>query len=488
MSLGAVALLVLLALLPAAAASGAEWRGHVLSGEAAAAQMFGVSCPATSLCVAVGGNNTIASSTEPLTPGGWKAVYVDEGVAPGSPNQRLIKGVSCPSTNLCVAVSALGKIITSTEPSGEASAWSVADLDPSGPNTHFYGVSCPTTGFCVAVGGGGTIAVATNPTGGAGAWSITHLAEPLELRDVSCNSPSFCVAAGDNGTNIRPDASNLAEVVSSTAPLSGIWQTAELPGAHGSIFGISCPATSLCVGGDMFGNVVGTTDPTGPASAWTSFSAGVSVQTTGATCSSPTQCLIVDNNGDAITAAEPLAGTAAWTVKNLIPYAPEVRNALFSASCLSPTFCAIGATGEVLTSTNPTAPAPPPPPAKGTGKPGGKESGGGKIRPKRPRVILIPGQAAEVLAPSGKAILQFRFHVKRGFQIHGYVCSFDHGKMRPCTSPQRHQVGTGHHVFRVRAVGWTGLKGREASAPVKVCRHSAVPFTCLQSVPKLRPH
>jgi hypothetical protein len=473
-SLGAVALLAVLALLPGAAASGAEWSGHPLGGEAAASQLFGVSCPSTSLCVAVGGNNTIASSADPLAPGGWKAVYVDEGVVAGSPNQRQIKGVSCPSASLCVAVSGLGKIITSTEPTGDASAWSVADINPTGPNTHFYGVSCPTTGLCVAVGGGGTIAVSTDPTGGAAAWTITHLAEPLELRAVSCNSPSFCVGVGDNGTGTRPQASNVAEAVSSTAPLAGTWQTSAIPGAHGSLFGVSCPAMPLCVGGDMFGNVVGSTDPTGPTASWSSFSGGVSVQITGVSCSSPAQCLIVDDNGDALTSSEPLSGTSSWTVQNLIPYSiePPIPNARFSASCLSGAFCAIGATGQVFTSTNPTDP--PPAPVKPIAKSGSGKSGKHKVRPKRPRVILIPGQAAEVPAPGGKALLQFRFHVKPKFQIRGYVCSFGGGKMRPCKSPQRHQVGVGHYVFRVRAVGWTGLKGREASARVQVCRQTVV--------------
>lgn len=101
------------------------------------------------------------------------------------------------------------------------------------------------------------------------------------------------------------------------------------------------------------------------------FDSGVTVQITGVSCSSPSQCLMVDNNGDAPTATDPLGGTAAWTVQNLIPFSTEplIHNALFSASCPSSSFCAIGGTGEVLTSVNPGAP-----------------------RPKRPRVLLLPKQ------------------------------------------------------------------------------------------------
>jgi hypothetical protein len=222
-------LLVLLAMAHPASALASDWTEHPLAGEAAQAQLFGLSCVETSLCVAVGGNNTIASSSDPTAAGGWQAVYADEGVSPGNPNQRLLKGVSCPTTQLCVAVSIQGKILTSTDPTGPASAWSVADLTPTGPNIHLYGVSCPTSGFCAAVAGGGKIATSTDPTGGAAAWTVTDLPEPLELRGVSCNSPSLCVAVGDDGTEIKPSPDNLGEVISSTAPAAGIWQQPSSP-------------------------------------------------------------------------------------------------------------------------------------------------------------------------------------------------------------------------------------------------------------------
>lgn len=468
----AFALALLLVLAPAALAS--EWTAHSLSGEGADSQLFGISCPGTTLCVGVGGNNTVATSTAPLAAGGWSTFYLGEGVAAGAPNQRQIKGVSCPSTGLCVAVSFLGLIFTSTDPAGGPGAWNTADLDPSGPNTHFYGVSCPTTSFCVAVGGGGEIATSTNPTGGAGAWTMTKLPTPLELRGVSCASPSFCVAVGDSGTDIRPAPSNAGEVISSTAPAAGIWSQTELPG-HGSLYGVSCPTTGFCLSGDMFGNVVGTTNPTGPASGWSSFNSGASVQITGASCQSPTECLMVDQNGDTLTSTNPLAGTGAWTVQNLIPYSADltVPNALWSVSCPSPSFCAIGATGEALTSSNPGAPPPAPAPDPTPPKGGGKHPAKHRVRPKRPRVFLLPGQPAELgVGAGGKAILQFRFHVKRGFQVRGYVCSFGRGKLRTCRSPRRYRVGPGHYRLRVRAVGWTGLRGPVAEEKVWVCRRT----------------
>jgi hypothetical protein len=475
--------------LPTTGAAAAEWTGHPLGGEAAAAPIYGISCPTESLCVGVGGDNTIVSSSDP-TGGPWNAVYADEGVFPGSPNQREIKGVSCPSTTLCVAVSLLGKVLTTSEPTGGASAWSIVDLSPSGPNIHLYGVSCPSTTFCVAVGGEGTIATSTDPAGGAAAWSVTHLPVPLQLRGVSCDSPTFCVAVGDTGTDSRPLPTNSGEVVSSTAPLAGLWTQVEPPGAHAALYGVSCPLASLCVSGDMFGNVVGTASPTGPASAWTSFPVGGTVQITGADCVSTTQCLLVDNNGNALTSADPLAGSGAWTLQNLVPYSyePFIPNALWSDSCPTAEFCAIGGTGEVLTSTDPAAPpAPAPTPkagAKPGAKPGAKELAKHKARPKRPKVILIG--TFDAVVPHGKGLLQYRFHVKPKFQVRGFVCSFDRHKMHPCQSPQRFRVGPGRHHFRVAAVGWTGLRGPIERTANEVCRFSVVPTRCLKHLPKPR--
>jgi serpin B len=477
-------LVLLLLGLSTSGAAAAEWTAHTLGGEAAAAPIYGISCPTESLCVGVGGNNTIVSSTDP-TGGPWNAIDADEGVVPGSPNQREIKGVSCPSTTLCVAVSLLGKVLTASEPTGGASAWSIADLSPGGPNIHLYGVACTSTTFCVAVGGEGTIATSTDPAGGAAAWSVTHLPVPLQLRGVSCDSPTFCVAVGDTGADSRPLPTNSGEVVSSTAPLAGLWAQVEPPGSHASLYGVSCPSTSLCVSGDLFGNVVGTASPTGPASGWASFPVGGTVQITGADCVSTTQCLLVDNNGNALTSAAPLAGSGAWTLQNLVPYSyePFIPNALWSASCASAEFCAIGGTGEVLTSTDPAAPPAPAPTAKGgAGSGAKKQPAKHKARPKRPKVILIG--TFDAVVPHGKGLLQYRFHVKPKFQVRGFVCSFDHRKMHRCRSPQRFRVGLGRHHFRVAAIGWTGLRGPIERTANEVCRYSVTPTRCLKHLPK----
>ena len=63
----------------------------------------------------------------PLT---WGApVLVDHQAPFGNPDP--LYGVSCPSSGLCVAVDRAGNVVTSTNPTGGAAAWTVTDVDGS---------------------------------------------------------------------------------------------------------------------------------------------------------------------------------------------------------------------------------------------------------------------------------------------------------------------------------------------------------------------
>ena len=86
---------------------------------------IGVFCAAL-----LGAGATLASPValaagSPLT---WAApVLVDHQPPFGSPTQ--LDGVSCPSSGLCVAVDGAGDVVTSTNPTGGASAWTVTDVE-----------------------------------------------------------------------------------------------------------------------------------------------------------------------------------------------------------------------------------------------------------------------------------------------------------------------------------------------------------------------
>ena len=291
-----------------APAGAATWTGRQLAVPPTNRQMFAISCPTASFCVAVGGGNTLASSTDPAGGAGSWEVAFPGGGGPDSSNQRQIKGVSCPSPQLCVAVTFEGLIYASTDPTGGDGAWSIADLSAIGPNMHMYGISCPSPAFCAVAAGDGKILTSTNPTGGAGAWSLIQLEGPLELRGVSCTSPALCVVVGDDGDNIRPELTDEGEILSSTNPLGGIWQRAQMPGAPGNLYGVACPSPALCVTGNTLGNLLVSSGPTGPAPAWKTVDGGGAVQITGADCPSASQCAAVDNNGDVLTSTDPAGG------------------------------------------------------------------------------------------------------------------------------------------------------------------------------------
>ena len=69
-----------------------------------------------------------------------------------------MNSISCPTINLCVAVE-YSNVITSSNPTGGAAAWTVTNVD--GRNS-LTAVSCPTTTFCVAVDGVGNAIVGTS--------------------------------------------------------------------------------------------------------------------------------------------------------------------------------------------------------------------------------------------------------------------------------------------------------------------------------------
>ena len=88
---------------------------------------------------------------------------------------------------------------------------------------------------------------------------------------------------------------------------------------QGSLYGGSCPSPALCATGNLYGNLLVASNPTGSAEAWKSAPGGGSVQITDVDCPSVTQCVAVNNNADVMTSANPPLGN--WSFTNLRPYA-----------------------------------------------------------------------------------------------------------------------------------------------------------------------
>lgn len=459
--LGSIIAFVLFVLV-AGQASAASWSGRQV-GESA---LFGMSCPTATLCVAAGTGNVIVSSTNPAGgAGSWNLARAGEGAFdPGvySP-ARQIRGVDCPSPGLCVAASLEGLIYSSTNPTGGASAWTLHDLNPSGPNTHMYGVSCPTPNFCAVAASKGKILTSTNPVAGPAAWTVTQLPETLELRAISCPTPGLCVAVGLEG-----------QILSSTNPLGGpaAWRQVQLPGApiDRNLLGVSCPSAGLCVTGNSVNTLFTSTDPTGPAGKWIGAQGGSTVQITALDCPSPSQCIAIDNNADVLTSTDPTGGSASWTFTNLLPFPfPDEddgveANGMFGVSCPSASLCAIaGAKGQIFTSSDPFTP-PPPTPSKKKHKRKKKRHG-----PRHPRAFIGAQPPAAIEISGRKAKVRFRFFALNHASVRGFVCTVDQRPMKRCRSPKVYRIGVGIHVFRVRAVSWAGPRGPVAYAQFKVC-------------------
>ena len=454
----------------AAASSWTERQLPPASGDEWGPPLSGVSCPTESLCVAVGGLNTVAFSQSPT--GGvakWhtaaptyevpKQGCLEDGESLefcSSPRGSL-NSVSCAGEGLCVAVGYEGSIYVSTDPTGGARAWSVGDINEGGGRgaTHLIGVSCPSPALCVAVSGGsnnangGRVLTSTNPT--AGQWQVAKLGEQLDLRGVSCGTPTLCVAVAREG-----------RIFVSTNPTGGAsaWTEAGTPGGPGDLEGVSCVSTLLCAAGNLTGNVLTSTAPAAGSGSWSEADAGGSVQITGVSCPAANRCVAVDNNADVLTSTDPTGGAGSWRFENLVPFRPTEnegelqppRNALFSASCASTSLCAlVGIDGRIFTATDPfSGPSNPPGPYRGR-----------KVR-RRPRTVLVFAEHFWKFATSRHRRIRARFRFYSPTRNRGFECKRNSGPYRPCRSPLRYWVGHGEHVLRVRAIGPTGLRGPAA--------------------------
>lgn len=470
-----VALAACLLVLPPASSPAATWKVDRLGfqprfeGDTQVGPLNAVSCVSRSLCLVVGSYGRTAYSSNPAGgAGAWSTGFVPSGSDSGGPDapppppgfplpppfRPHLKSVACPSASLCLAVSSNGDIFTTTSPLGGNGAWVRTDIDGDEYETHLEGVSCPSVTFCVAVSGGkkqrfnprtsGKVLTSSNPTGGAAAWKVTQLDTDYDLRGVSCSSPSLCVAVGQFG-----------EILVSTDPAGGpsAWRDAGEPGGPGHLQAVTC-VPGLCIAGNAGGNLLANTDPASAPSAWSERNGGGTVPITGISCISASQCVAVDNNGNAIVSNNPTGARSDWELTNVLEYRQTTvlenpGNGMFGISCPSLALCVIAAAeGQIATSTDPFA-------KSGTTVPTKKK----RLR-KRPRAIIA--KVDDWRYRTGKRRIRARFRFFARTPTRGFVCKLDQRPYKSCKSPRHYWIGKGPHVFRVRAIGPTGLRGPAA--------------------------
>jgi hypothetical protein len=128
---------------------------------------------------------------------------------PGEPQHTAITSLSCPSAGLCLGVDKLGNIIESTDPVGQAEKneeWTVLNSIDAGAGSFngspgVRGISCPSTTLCVAVDGSGNILYTEAPTASAqGGWTIVSSLNPAGgITGISCPTTTECVITDEDG-------------------------------------------------------------------------------------------------------------------------------------------------------------------------------------------------------------------------------------------------------------------------------------------------
>ncbi len=259
---------------------------------------------------------------------------------------------------LCVAGDLKGNVWATQHPSRPAAGWRRETID-SGSGDAITGISCPSTTFCVAVDAGGRVMHSTDPLAGSTSWSkparIDTSTQPgggyAGLAAISCPTTKLCIAV-DNSAN--------GQVAYSTDPAgpASAWSVASV-GSNVSLSSVACASTTLCVigGSERYYSV----DPTGGASAWKpagTLSGNVAV-IAALTCNTAKLCIGV-GYGDAGTglasgSSTPSTGASAWTGSQIGTDPPAVGAQLVDGiACPERNFCvAVDGASNAYTSTTP---------------------------------------------------------------------------------------------------------------------------------------
>jgi hypothetical protein len=217
--------------------------------------LTGVSCPSSTVCIAVG-HYVTSAKTEAALAERWNGTEwsIQSVPAPEGTSSPTLLGISCASSTSCIAVGSVTnttlKVRVPLAESWNGTAWSAqAAVNPTGNQEATQsGVSCSSSTACTAVGtyrsaanGEATLAERWNGT----VWSIqttpnVGTKERNVLRGVSCPSATACTAVGfDLASGRKP----LAEAWNGTE-----WSIQSTPALTGSgeLLGVSCASSTAC--------------------------------------------------------------------------------------------------------------------------------------------------------------------------------------------------------------------------------------------------
>lgn len=221
--------------------------------------IFGVSCPSSGSCVAVGqeGNRSFQETlVQTLVNGTWRVTP-----SPMTPSPFVVDsltGVSCRSRGACSAVGSAMDVTGTRErtlvETRRNGTWvTVPSPDTTSALNSLSGVSCASATSCVAVGQYGSPGSQGTlvETLSNGTWRRTPSPEAAQpyvvnfLNAVSCSAPAHCVAAGFAAT---PDAMESRTLIETFA--GSTWRVTPSPdtgAAINQLFGLWCTSSTSCV-------------------------------------------------------------------------------------------------------------------------------------------------------------------------------------------------------------------------------------------------
>jgi len=271
-----------------------------------------------------------------------------------------LQGFICPTTSFCIGTGGGSQVVITTTPTGPASGWITTDV--AGGATVLPGY-CDGTNFCLASGSGSSsdsygIYENTDPVGDPGAWTEVLSTDsvlafpPLAVPAPRCVWPAFCIAGFENGDVLSS---------SDTTDLAAPWSSAHINDAVGNgetgtgpeFVGLACPSAQLCVAAGANGELHVTTDPTGPATTWSTVTLDASTESglSGLSCPTTSLCVATDSDGDIFTTTDPTGPAQAWTTVDLgVGIGPGI-------DCPSAGLCVIPVVGGVIATSDPTGPA-----------------------------------------------------------------------------------------------------------------------------------
>jgi photosystem II stability/assembly factor-like uncharacterized protein len=199
-----------------------------------------ITCPSTTMCVTNGTSKNLGPDSIPT----GILVTADSGrtwISERTPLLMGVFGVSCPSTRVCFAIGAggigsheFGAVISSTD---GGRSWRTS-LDTPGPQ-YLGEITCPATTTCLGGDEGGSSLKVTTDSGGT--WTTrTFPSGMAALQEVTCPSTAVCYATAANGILATDDAGST-------------WELRTLP-SNSSPVAISCPSLTACYAIAQTGN------------------------------------------------------------------------------------------------------------------------------------------------------------------------------------------------------------------------------------------